>query len=69
MKRGSQQFPPALERGRHPARLVLSADLYVGWPVTIQLAAHSLLTAYAITAYIKQPPEKTVTEIVRWKLP
>jgi photosystem II stability/assembly factor-like uncharacterized protein len=53
----------------HPARLVLSADLYVGWPVTIQLADHSLLTAYAITAYIKQPPEKTVTEIVRWKLP
>ena len=53
----------------HPARLVLSADLYVGWPVTIQLADQSLLTAYAITAYIEQPPQKTVTEVVRWKLP
>ena len=53
----------------HPARLVLSADLYVGWPVTIQLADRSLLTAYAITAYLEQPPQKTVTEVVRWKLP
>ncbi len=54
---------------QHPARLVLSADLYVGWPVTIQLPDHSLLTAYAITAYLEQPPQKTVTEVVRWKLP
>ena len=53
----------------HPARLVLSADLYVGWPVTIQLADQSLLTAYAITAYLEQPPQTTVTEVVKWKLP
>lgn len=53
----------------HPIRLAASADLYVGWPVTLQLKDRSLITAYAITAYLRQPPEKTVTEVVRWRLP
>ena len=52
-----------------PIQLALSADLYVGWPVTLQLADASLITTYAITAYLKQPPQKTVTEVVRWKMP
>ncbi len=53
----------------HPIRLAASADLYVGWPVTLQLEDQSLLTAYALTAYLKQPPETTATEVVRWRLP
>jgi len=53
----------------HPIQLALSADIYVGWPVTLQLEDQSLITSYAITAYLKQPPETTVTEVVRWKMP
>jgi Neuraminidase (sialidase) len=53
----------------HPIRLAASADLYVGWPVTLQLKDRSLITAYALTAYLKQPPETTATEVVRWRLP
>ena len=53
----------------HPIRLAVSADLYVGWPLTLQLRDQSLLTAYALTAYLKQPPETTATEVVRWPLP
>lgn len=53
----------------HPIQLALSADYYVGWPATLQLADQSLITSYALTAYVKQPPETTVTEVVRWRLP
>ena len=53
----------------HPIRLAASADLYVGWPVTLQLKDRSLITAYALTAYLHQPPETTATEIVHWRLP
>ena len=53
----------------HPIRLAASADLYVGWPVTLQLKDRSLLTAYALTAFLLQPPETTATEVVRWRLP
>jgi hypothetical protein len=52
-----------------PIRLAASADLYVGWPVTLQLKNRSLITAYALTAYLLQPPETTSTETVRWRLP
>jgi hypothetical protein len=52
-----------------PIQLALSADLYVGWPVTLQLRDNSLVTSYAITAFLKQPPETTVSEVVRWRLP
>jgi hypothetical protein len=52
-----------------PIRLAASADLYVGWPVTLQLKNRSLITAYALTAYLRQPPETTSTETVRWELP
>ncbi|MEE3370425.1 MAG: sialidase family protein [Planctomycetota bacterium] len=52
-----------------PIRLAASADLYVGWPFTLQLKDESLLTVYALTAYLRQPPETTATEVVRWRLP
>ena len=53
----------------HPIQLALSAHNQVGWPVTVQLDDGSLLTGYALTAYLKQPPDKFVTETVRWRLP
>jgi hypothetical protein len=37
--------------------------------VTLQLADRSLMTCYAIEAYLRQPPEHVVTETVRGKLP
>jgi len=52
-----------------PAQLALSALNNVGWPVTLQLKDGSLLTAYALTAYLKQPPDRFVTEVVRWRWP
>ena len=53
----------------HPIRLSLSADIYVGWPVTIELPDASLITAYAGTTYMHQPPDRTTTEVVRWNRP
>lgn len=53
----------------HPIELALSAGYSVGWPVTLQLADRSLLTSYAIEAYLHQSPEHVVTETVRWQLP
>ena len=53
----------------HPIQLALSADIYVGWPVTLQLQDNSLITSYAITAYLKEPPKTTATEVVRWNMP
>ena len=54
----------------HPIELALSGGIYVGWPVTLQLADRSLLTCYCVEAYWRQqPPENVVTEVVRWNLP
>ncbi|MFH0963943.1 MAG: sialidase family protein [Planctomycetota bacterium] len=53
----------------HPILLALSADLYVGWPVTLQLPDGSLITSYASTSYVKEPPDTTTCEVVRWRLP
>jgi len=53
----------------NPIQLALSADLYVGWPVTLQLSDDSLLTSYASTSYLHQPPDTTTCEVVRWWLP
>ena len=52
-----------------PVQLALSAKNNVGWPVTLQLNDGSLLTAYALTAYLNQPPDLYVTEVVRWRWP
>ena len=49
--------------------LSLSADLYVGWAVTLQMPDGSLMTSYAITSYLKEPPSTTTCEVVRWRLP
>ena len=54
----------------HPIQLALSADFYVGWPVTLQLADESLITSYTVRAYLKQTTgQQNVTEVVRWRLP
>jgi len=50
-------------------RLSLSADIYVGWAVTLQMPDGSLMTSYAITSYLKEPPDTTTCEVVRWNLP
>ena len=59
--------------------LALSADLDVGWPVTLQLPDSSLITCYGSTTYLqmdslnpdymKWSPEKQTCEVVRWHLP
>ena len=53
----------------HPIQLSLSADYYVGWPVALQLPDDSLVTSYASTTYLKQPPDMTTCEVVKWRLP
>jgi photosystem II stability/assembly factor-like uncharacterized protein len=52
-----------------PVELALSADIYVGWPVTLQLPEGELITCHALTTYVKQPPDTTTCEVVRWKMP
>jgi len=49
-------------------QLALSADFYLGWPVTLQLPDGSLITSYASTTYYKQTPEVTTCEVVKWRL-
>jgi hypothetical protein len=53
----------------HPVQLALSADVYVGWPVTVQLPDNSLITAYASTTYYREAPDHTTCEVVKWSLP
>jgi Neuraminidase (sialidase) len=56
-------------------QLALSADKFLGWPVTLQLSDRGLITSYAITAYlethatVEQSPGAFVCELVRWRLP
>jgi len=52
----------------HPVILSLSADIYVGWAVTLEMPDGSLMTSYATTSYLKQPPDTTTCEVVRWRL-
>lgn len=49
-------------------QLAVSNDIYVGWPVTLQLPDGSLVTSYAATTYLCQKPDTTTCEVVRWKL-
>lgn len=53
----------------NPIQLSLSQDLYVGWPVTLQLPDESLVTCCAVTSHQHEPPETTTCDVVRWKLP
>ena len=55
--------------GDRPVLLFHSADLYVGWAVTLQLPDGSLITSYASTTYVRQPPDTTTCEVVRWRWP
>jgi len=51
-------------------QLSLSADLWVGWPSTIQLPDGQLVTAYANTTYVHEPAHtRTTCETVRWTVP
>ena len=57
-----------------PVQLAISADCFTGWASTVQLPDGDLITSYAITAYLNQPPnpggaERNVCEVVRWQLP
>lgn len=54
---------------RNPIQLSLSASIWVGWPVTLQLQDNSLITSYASTTYLQQPPDMFTCEVVRWHLP
>ncbi|MDP8285739.1 MAG: sialidase family protein [Candidatus Electryonea clarkiae] len=50
--------------------LSLSADIYVGWAVTLEMPDGSLITSYASTPYLKEVhPDGTACEVVRWSLP
>ena len=53
----------------HPVQLALSAQYLVGWATTIQLPDSSLVTSYAATTYLKQEPDTSTCEVVRWRLP
>ncbi len=52
-----------------PVLLFHSADLYVCWTVTVELPDGSLITSYASTTYVRQPPNTTTCEVVRWSWP
>lgn len=49
-------------------QLAISADYYVGWGTTIELPNGELLTCYASTPYLFEPPNSTVCETVKWNL-
>lgn len=49
-------------------QLAISADYYAGWGVTCELKDGSLITSYAITPYLCEPPNTTVCETVKWQL-
>ena len=50
-------------------QLSLSADIYVGWAVTLELPEGDLITCYATTTYVAEPPDRFTCEVVRWRLP
>ena len=54
----------------NPIQLSLSADCYMGWPVTLELSDGSLITCYASASYAKAEwPNQTTCEVVRWHMP
>ncbi len=50
-------------------QLALSADYYTGWGATCQLPDGGLITSYASTPYLCEPPDTTVCEAVSWRIP
>ncbi len=54
----------------HPILLALSSDIYVGWPVTLQLPDGSMITSYATTAFLQEDKDqRTAFQVVHWELP
>lgn len=57
----------------HPIQLAISADLYVGWPISLQLDDGQILTSYAATVYPKfrdgTSADQSTCQVVRWQLP
>ena len=53
----------------NPVQLALSADVYAGWPVTLELPDGSLITSYASTSHYKESPDHHCCEILRWSFP
>ena len=68
---------------QHPIQLSIAADMYAGWPTSLQLADGNIITSYARSAYLEHTvgmaqsnPDFTrnrhkdvVAEVVRWQLP
>jgi len=54
----------------HPILLAMSSDIYVGWPVTLELPEGGMITSYATTAYMHLPQaRRTAFQVVRWEVP
>ena len=54
----------------HPLMLAMSSDIYVGWPVTLELPEGGMITSYATTAFLtRETGRGTAFQIVRWDLP
>jgi len=61
----------------HPIQLTNSMSMYTGWPTSLQMPDGTILTSYAIQAYmekneageIEQGSGNSAFEVVRWALP
>ena len=54
----------------HPVQLSVSADIYEGWPVTLELPGGDLVTSYANSSYMEGTyRDKMSFDVVRWQLP
>ncbi len=68
---------------QHPIQLAVAADMWTGWPTSLQLPDGSIITSYARSAYLEHTAgmplsdpnfswnrrQDVVAEIVRWQLP
>ena len=56
----------------HPILLAMSLDYYTGWPSSVQLPDGSIVTIYAIKAYIESETSlgrDAAAEVIRWNAP
>jgi hypothetical protein len=68
---------------QHPIQLAIAADMWTGWPTSLQLPDGSIITSYARSAYLEHTADMgqstpdfawnrrndVVAEVVRWQLP
>ncbi len=68
---------------QHPIQLAIAADMWTGWPTSLQLPDGSIITSYARSAYLEHTAgmpltdpnfssnrrKDVVAEVVRWQLP